>query len=641
MSGESEFLDKLAESIADGASIDWKEIDKLPADHDVRRLAELYRLLAGVAEVHRSGVDDVSRPSDQISTKPATDHVSIDAAGTHIAGQLGQWGHLVLLRKIGEGAFGEVYQAQDTWLDHPVALKLFKRKTASRSSTHILHEARKLARVRHPNVVTVHGADSHDGQVGFWMDFVDGVTLADLVESGRLSAGEATYIGQEVCRALAAVHQADIVHRDVKAQNVMRASDGGRIILMDFGAGEFLGDQGPNLRAQGTPLYIAPELFSGQPATVRSDIYALGILLYYLVTGSFPVKGVSLADLIDAHHRGERRRLRDRRPDLPPSFVSIVERAIDSDPLRRFRSAGEMEAALGGAAVNDVRPIDIERLQGKENAHTVLQQIGLVALIALISLAAIEVYGFLASRVFEIAFGIESDFATSPISYFAIGIKALAPFAVLWTAGAAVLGVLSGLRPLFRVPLAVLHKKFAGTAKYVDADTLATLVFLSGAATWLAVCWKCWSVFEALDHLRDGPQLAPVNLSVLGSAGYALHRAHANYSAALSFFLGLAAWQWFPRLEKQAADPARVRRLKWAAVILALLVVAMAVVPRPFVFDRYEVVNYANEPAFVIGANSDSLLLYSPRNGQKRWRVRKDDAALQHGGSTGHIFDSQ
>ena len=67
----------------------------------------------------------------------------------------------------------------------------------------------------------------------------------------------------------------------------------------------------------------------------------------------------------------------------------------------------------------------------------------------------------------------------------------------------------------------------------------------------------------------------------------------------------------------------------------------MAVVPRPFVFDRYEVVNYANEPAFVIGANSDSLLLYSPRNGQKRWRVRKDDAALQHGGSTGHIFDSQ
>ena len=149
-----------------------------------------------------------------------------------------------------------------------------------------------------------------------------------------------------------------------------------------------------------------------------------------------------------------------------------------------------------------------------------------------------------------------------------------------------------------------------------------------------------WITFAALRN-AVGPQLAPVNLSVLGSAGHALHRAHANYSAALSFFLGLAAWQWFPRLEKQAADPARVRRLKWAAVILALLVVAMAVVPRPFVFDRYEVVNYANEPAFVIGANSDSLLLYSPRNGQKRWRVRKDDAAVQHGGSTGRIFDSQ
>ena len=85
----------------------------------------------------------------------------------------------------------------------------------------------------------VHGADSHDGRVGFWMDLVEGQTLEQRVRDGRLSAGETIYVGQELCRALAAVHQANLLHRDIKAQNVMRAADGGRIILMDFGAGEF------------------------------------------------------------------------------------------------------------------------------------------------------------------------------------------------------------------------------------------------------------------------------------------------------------------------------------------------------------------------------------------------------------------
>src|SRR5262245_59982089 len=113
------------------------------------------------------------------------------------------------------------------------------------------------------------------------MDFVDGMTLADLLRRGRFSAGEAAHIGQEVCRALAAGHQADIVHRDVKSQNVMRASDGGRITLMDFGAGEFISDKGASIRAQGTPPYLSPELLAGGAATVRSDIYAVGILLFY------------------------------------------------------------------------------------------------------------------------------------------------------------------------------------------------------------------------------------------------------------------------------------------------------------------------------------------------------------------------
>src|SRR5687768_3591096 len=354
MSGESDLLDKLVGSAADGTAIDWDEVEKqLPADDQLRRLLQNLRIVAGVGELHRSHVDDVAVAQSEGSTQfaatrlphgrpqdarrpPPGDARDSDPAG--IEG-FGRWGHLLLRKKIGEGAFGEVYHAHDTWLDHPVALKLLKPNLASRDfSARMLHEARKLARVRHHNVVTVHGADSHNGRVGFWMDLIEGGTLAELVAQGRLSAGEAAYIGQEVCLALAAVHQAKMVHRDVKAQNVMRASDGGRIILMDFGAGEFIDDRLGSAGRQGTPLYLAPEILAGEPATARTDIYAVGVLLYYLVTGTFPVRGASFAALAEAHARGERRRLRDGRPDLPDSFVAIVERALAADPIRRFAS---------------------------------------------------------------------------------------------------------------------------------------------------------------------------------------------------------------------------------------------------------------------------------------------------------------
>jgi len=320
MSGDPLRLDALLESVADGSDVDW-DAAEAAADENQKPIVRNLRLVASIANVHRSIPDEAS------DALPLPNPPNTVTRGQAMA----QWGHLVLLETIGEGSFGEVYRARDPWLDRQVALKLLKPDVGA--PARLMAEAQALARMRHPNVVTVHGADMRDGRVGLWMELVRGRTLASIVASeGPFSAAEAAVMGQELCRAVAAVHAAGLVHRDIKAQNVMRES-GGRLVLMDFGAGH-------------TPLYAAPELTHGSEATIATDIYALGVLLYYLVVGKYPVVGSSREELKQAHTRGERRRLRDVRPDLPLGFIEAVERALDPDPARRFASAGEMEQAL-------------------------------------------------------------------------------------------------------------------------------------------------------------------------------------------------------------------------------------------------------------------------------------------------------
>jgi len=360
MSAEGLRLVDLAASVADGtADIDWEAIEANLQDDEERQLLRDLKVLAGISDVHRS-IDTAARPARKFppgsrvvgQIGPATH--DLPTIEEHVLPQRPRgatefWGHLALLEQIGQGSFGFVYRAQDTRLDRDVALKLLRpgRATAELAGK-ILHEGRILARVRHRNVVTVYGAEERDGRVGLWMEYVRGRTLEQLLRSqGPFGAREAALIGQELCRALAAVHKAGLVHRDIKAQNVMR-EEGGRLVLMDFGAGQVLHADGHPTggRLTGTPLYLAPELLRGEDATIRSDIYSLGVLLFHLVTGQYPVTAGSLDDLRDAHATGRRVRLHDARPDLADDFVRVVERALAPEPLRRFASAGAMQEAL-------------------------------------------------------------------------------------------------------------------------------------------------------------------------------------------------------------------------------------------------------------------------------------------------------
>jgi Tol biopolymer transport system component len=307
---------ELAGKILDGGSVDWNAADSL-AD-ELRALGTLARL----------------------GTAPAP--------GPH-----GEWGPLRLLERVGEGTFGEVFRAWDTRLDREVALKLLRtERSQSGHNTTVIAEGRLLARVRHPNVVTVFGAEQIDGRIGIWTEFVHGSTLQESVEKlGPMTAKEAATVGRVLCTALAAIHSAGVVHGDVKAQNVLR-EPGGRLVLVDLGTGrEHL--PGPGATAgpiSGTPLYMAPELWSGASPTPQSDIYSLGVLLYFLITGAHPVPGATADDVREAHAACRRVPLRDREPGVTAAFAAAVERALDPNAGARYQSADEFTSALVATA---------------------------------------------------------------------------------------------------------------------------------------------------------------------------------------------------------------------------------------------------------------------------------------------------
>ena len=360
MSANSLRLVDLAASVADGSvDIDWEAVESSLQNDEDRQLLRDLKVLAGISDLHRL-TDGAERSADapagqkvvgRIGPAPDGDLPTVEE---HVLPQPSRapaefWGHLALLEQIGQGSFGYVYRAQDTRLDRDVALKLLRPgRATSELAGKILHEGRILARVRHRNVVTVFGAEERDGRVGLWMEYIRGRTLEQLLRSqGSFGAREAALIGQELCRALAAVHKAGLVHRDIKAQNVMR-EEGGRLVLMDFGAGQVVQADGPPIggRLTGTPLYLAPELLRGEDATVQSDIYSVGVLLFHLVTSQYPISAGSLDELRSAHDTGRRLRLHDARPDVADDFGRVVERALSPDPRRRYASAGAMQEAL-------------------------------------------------------------------------------------------------------------------------------------------------------------------------------------------------------------------------------------------------------------------------------------------------------
>jgi len=322
----------VAASIADGQTPDWTTATRDLSSEEERGVADELELVARIAAAHRQ-LHQLLPPVAAAEAEPFADRT--------------RWGHLDLLEVVGRGSYGTVYRAWDTRLERLVALKLFHRAP---NPDAVMLEGKMLARVRHENVVTVYGADIIDGVAGIWMEFVHGRTLDQIVKGqGAMPAREAATIGADVAKGLAAIHGAQLLHCDVKAQNVVRESTG-RVVLMDMGAGRVIADASDDDQLSditGTPRYMAPELFeTGTPATRATDVYSLGVLLYYLASARFPVEGKSVNELRQAHAAGRVEPLDRARPGMPAPYLALVSRALNPNPARRPESAAEVQRLL-------------------------------------------------------------------------------------------------------------------------------------------------------------------------------------------------------------------------------------------------------------------------------------------------------
>ncbi len=258
-----------------------------------------------------------------------------------------------ILAPLGAGGMGEVYRARDTRLGREVALKVLPDAVARdpQRLARFEREAKTVAALSHPNIVTLFSLEDADGVRFLTMELVDGQTLDALLADGGLPAARVLDIAQPLAEALAAAHERGIVHRDLKPANIM-VTRGGAVKVLDFGLAKLVDEATPLAATQtlavpvseaghvmGTAPYMAPEQVRGEATDARTDLFAFGIVMYELATGTRPFTGGSSADVTSAILRDTPPALATLRPDLPADVHRIVTRCLEKDPRARFQTA--------------------------------------------------------------------------------------------------------------------------------------------------------------------------------------------------------------------------------------------------------------------------------------------------------------
>ncbi|MBM3789472.1 MAG: hypothetical protein FJW35_03870, partial [Acidobacteria bacterium] len=251
---------------------------------------------------------------------------------------------------LGRGGMGEVYRADDLKLGQPVALKFLPKALADDPvrRERFYAEVRIARQVSHPNICRVYDIGELDGRHFLTMEYIDGEDLASLLKRiGRLPQGKALEVAKRLCAGLAAAHDKGVLHRDLKPANVM--IDGrGRVRITDFGLAVAEEEAVPSADVSGTPAYMAPEQFAGKGSSARSDIYALGLVLYEVYTGRKAFVAPTLAELRAMKESATPTAPSEIARDMDPVIERVILRCMEKDPRQRPASVAQVVAALPG-----------------------------------------------------------------------------------------------------------------------------------------------------------------------------------------------------------------------------------------------------------------------------------------------------
>ena len=294
-----------------------------------------------------------------------------------------RFGPYEVLSPLGMGGMGEVYRARDTRLDRTVALKVLSSPSSEEPDRleRFRREARAISRLAHPNICILHDVGEEDGVAFLVMECLEGQTLAERLEEGPLPLDLALRYAEQIAEALSMAHRQGVIHRDLKPSNLMLTRQG--VKLLDFGLAKLMrADRDPGLQATteslhlteegvllGTVAYMAPEQLEGGEADARTDLFALGAVLYEMATGRRPFAGKSRASLIAAILSSEPPPLASVQPMTPPIVERVVKRCLAKDPDDRWQSARDLASELswireGGSEAGVARPIAARR-QGR------------------------------------------------------------------------------------------------------------------------------------------------------------------------------------------------------------------------------------------------------------------------------------
>ena len=296
--------------------------------------------------------------------------------GRFVIGQ--QLGNYVVLTELGRGGMGDVYVAQDTRLDRRVALKLPRRDVAASIDRLALfrREAKAAAALNHPNIVHLYSVEEADGLIFMTMELVDGRSLRELLREGTpLPLPKVFAFAAQIAEGLACAHAAGVLHRDLKPGNVMITGDD-RVKILDFGVAKFFRpgsmrdteaatttSKGATTTREfssggmtvGTVGYMSPEQALGKTLDARTDLFALGVMLFEMATGRAPFAGDTPAAVFDQLLNRQPVSPATLNPDLPTGLAAIIDKALEKDPERRYRSADDL--------LDDLRHVDPFRLR--------------------------------------------------------------------------------------------------------------------------------------------------------------------------------------------------------------------------------------------------------------------------------------